>query len=280
MYKNIMRALQSYPKPTPDRALEQAVDFAARSKARLTAVAFEAVVPASGSLISDKVLRLSDLIEEERRKSAANARSLFDKVWTLAKASSVIFNSHLRHCTTIEVPRRMAERARLFDLTLIPTGSDEVSRSDAEAIIFESGRPVLLLPSWIFQRLDSRFEKVGIAWDFSRAAARVVGDALPLLRHVSQIRTVIVQGDKPMPKGLTGADFVEHLAQHEISCVMDEVEAGGMSIGQVLTSYVKSHELDMLVMGSYGRPWAMEFLLGGATRSMMINPPCPILMSH
>jgi nucleotide-binding universal stress UspA family protein len=36
----------------------------------------------------------------------------------------------------------------------------------------------------------------------------------------------------------------------------------------------------MLVMGAYGHSRLREFVLGGATRSMLSKPTLPILLSH
>jgi nucleotide-binding universal stress UspA family protein len=36
----------------------------------------------------------------------------------------------------------------------------------------------------------------------------------------------------------------------------------------------------MLVMGAYGHSRFREFILGGATRSLLSKPPIPILFSH
>ena len=51
-------------------------------------------------------------------------------------------------------------------------------------------------------------------------------------------------------------------------------------IGAVLEAYVVSHEVDLLVMGAYGHSRLREFVLGGATRSLLSKPPLPVLFSH
>ncbi|HKU07740.1 MAG TPA: universal stress protein, partial [Bradyrhizobium sp.] len=40
------------------------------------------------------------------------------------------------------------------------------------------------------------------------------------------------------------------------------------------------HDSDLLVMGAYGHSRLREFVLGGATRSMIARPPLPVLLSH
>jgi len=36
----------------------------------------------------------------------------------------------------------------------------------------------------------------------------------------------------------------------------------------------------MLVMGAYGHSRLREFVMGGATKSLLSKPPLPILFSH
>jgi nucleotide-binding universal stress UspA family protein len=38
--------------------------------------------------------------------------------------------------------------------------------------------------------------------------------------------------------------------------------------------------VDVLVMGAYGHARWREFILGGATKSLLSRPPLPILFSH
>ncbi len=51
-------------------------------------------------------------------------------------------------------------------------------------------------------------------------------------------------------------------------------------IGEVLEAYTVSHQIDVLVMGAYGHARWREFILGGATKSLLSKPPLPILFSH
>ena len=58
------------------------------------------------------------------------------------------------------------------------------------------------------------------------------------------------------------------------------VYANGRPIGEVLEAYTVSHRIDVLVMGAYGNPRWRQFILGGATNSLLSKPPLPILFSH
>jgi nucleotide-binding universal stress UspA family protein len=70
------------------------------------------------------------------------------------------------------------------------------------------------------------------------------------------------------------------LKVHGIEARMEEVDAEGAAIGVVLEKYVRSLSADLLVMGAYGHSRVREFLLGGATQSVLRAPPVPVFLSH
>jgi nucleotide-binding universal stress UspA family protein len=65
-----------------------------------------------------------------------------------------------------------------------------------------------------------------------------------------------------------------------VEVVLDTVDAAGRGIGAVLESYVTSNNADLLVMGAYGHTRLRDFILGGATKSMLSKPLLPIFLSH
>jgi len=65
-----------------------------------------------------------------------------------------------------------------------------------------------------------------------------------------------------------------------VNVEVHEIDSAGQSIGEVLKDFANHHRLDLLVMGAYGHSRFREFVLGGATRSMIANPPVPLLLSH
>ena len=103
----------------------------------------------------------------------------------------------------------------------------------AEAVIFGSGRPTLILP----QSPRSRpFElgTVAVAWDFSRAAARAVSDALPLLEKAKKVRVVTVLNEKQLDNKNSAEELSKNLSRHGIDVILDRVDAKGRPIGDVL----------------------------------------------
>jgi nucleotide-binding universal stress UspA family protein len=88
----------------------------------------------------------------------------------------------------------------------------------------------------------------------------------------------VLPGCVPLDRNAVG--LAKHLARHGVNVVIDVVDAAGRSIGDVLESHVTSRNGDLLVMGAYGHSRIRDFILGGATKSMLARPPVPIFLSH
>jgi nucleotide-binding universal stress UspA family protein len=139
--------------------------------------------------------------------------------------------------------------------------------------------PTLVLPEGPRAR-PFELGTVAIAWDFSRAAARAISDAMPLLEKARKVRIVTVTNEKELDSKHSAEALAKNLARHGIDVVLDKVDANGRRIGEVLEAYTVSHQVDVLVMGAYGHARWREFILGGATKSLLSKPPLPILFSH
>ena len=119
-----------------------------------------------------------------------------------------------------------------------------------------------------------------VAWDFSQPAARAVADALPILEKAKRVELLTVTNEKVLPSKRSPADLAKNLAYHGVDVTIETVDALEEEIGDVLESYADIHKTDLLVMGAYGHSRVREFILGGATKSMLSRPPIPILLSH
>src|SRR4051794_41009481 len=252
----------SYPEPTPESAIKDAIAVASSLGAHLAALSCETRLEVPGHFISGAVAGLPGIIAGEAARSRTNAQDLIAAFESDAAKAAISFESIRQSCTTAEKAELLVEYARLRDLSVIPASDD---RWDAEAVIFGSGRPVLVLP----QTLRSGTFALGsvvVAWDFSRAAARAVTDALPLLECAAKVRVVCVLNEKHLDRKHSGEELSKNLARHGIDVILDRVDARGMAIGAVLEDYVASQAADLLVMGAYGHSRWREFVLGGATR--------------
>ena len=280
-YKDLLLALASYPEPTPVAAIDQAVGIAGLLGARISAVTFELQISKPVSFYTDAVLDISGMIAEAQQKSLANAQGLLNAFETAATRHSVFQENLLERCLPGEAADILVEHARLRDLTLIPVrDGDSIEQWYAETVIFGSGRPTLVLPEASRRGRAPSLDTVAIAWDFSRPAARAVADALPLLERAKRVRVVTVVNEKNIASRRSGAELARHLARHGIDIVLDEFDFEGRGIGEALEAYVASRNADLLVMGAYGHSRVREFILGGATRSVLARPPVPVFLAH
>jgi nucleotide-binding universal stress UspA family protein len=275
-FKDILVALTSYPDPTPVAVVEDAVSIAAALGAHLAALSFETRLQVPGHFVSSSLV--SGVIAGENDKSRNNAHELLAAFDAAAKRAGILYETIVERCITLEVPDLLVEYARLRDLTIlaVPASYDQWY---AEAIIFGSGKPTLILPE---SRPSRTFElgTVVVAWDFSRAAARAIADALPILEAAKQVRVVTVVDEKALDTRRSAEELAKNLARHGINVALDKIGANGRSIGDVLESHAASSKADLLVMGAYGHSRLREFVLGGATKSLLSKPPLPILFSH
>jgi nucleotide-binding universal stress UspA family protein len=275
-FKDILVALTSYPEPTPVSVVDDAVSVAVALGAHLAALSFEARVQVPGHFISNSLV--AGMISAETEKSRNNARELLAAFDAAAETAGILHETILEKSITLEIPDLLVEYARLRDLTIlsVPQSYDQWF---AEAIIFGSGKPTLILPESPQPRAFA-LGTVAVAWDFSRAAARAISDALPMLERAKKVRIVTVTREKALDTKHSPEELAKNLARHGIDVVLDKVDAKGSPIGSVLESYTLSHQADLLVMGAYGHSRLREFVLGGATKSLLSKPPLPILFSH
>lgn len=275
-FKDILVTLTSYPEPTPISVAEDAVAIAAALGAHLAAVACEVHVEIPGHFLSGGIV--PGIVAGEAAKSRKNAQSLLAAFDAAADKAGVAHETILEKAPTSAVQDLLVDYARLRDLTIVsvPEGYDQWY---AEAVIFGSGRPTLILPESPRSR-PFELGTVVVAWDFSRAAARAVADALPLLEKAKKVRIVTVANDKEFDTKHSAEELAKSLARHGIDVVLDKVDAKDKAIGDVLEAYVAAQRADVLVMGAYGHARWREFILGGATRNLLSKPPLPILFSH
>lgn len=176
----------------------------------------------------------------------------------------------------------MALHARYADLAMVgqaDPGNRHAGAGVAEAVLLTAGRPVLAVP---FIGAPSLGQRVLIAWNASREAARAVNDALPLLTGAEQVTVLSINPERGIAGdgALSAADIALHLARHGVKAEAAHTEAEDIGIGDVILSRAADLSADLIVMGGYGHSRAREFILGGATRTLLQSMTVPVLLSH
>jgi nucleotide-binding universal stress UspA family protein len=274
--RDVLLALTTYPDPTPVSAVDDAVSFASSLGCHIAAIACEVHVQVPGTLLSGSLV--GGLAKHEAHESLNNARTLLTAFESAAEKAGVAHERILERCLTQQLPARLVEYARLRDLTIVPV-PESYDQWCAETIIFESGRPTVVVPE---TPRAKKFElkTVMVAWDFGRAAARAIADAIPILEKAREVRIVTVANEKILDGKHSAEEIAKNLSRHGIDVILDKVDAAGRSIGKVLQTQAASCAADLLVMGAFGHSRFREFVLGGATKSLLSKPPIPVLFSH
>jgi nucleotide-binding universal stress UspA family protein len=197
-----------------------------------------------------------------------------------AGLSTTVVSQYIDRGTVATLAARFA---RYSDLTLIPAQSPTEALMQSwvtNGALFESGRPILLLP----QR-GGRFpapRRVMIAWDASVEASKAVRDAIELMQQAEAVDAVLIDpvpsfdGHGPEP----GHDLATYLGRHGITTTVHRLPKEGKDVGQVLLRSAADLGADLIVMGGFGHSRLRERIFGGTTTRMMKEALVPVLMAH
>jgi nucleotide-binding universal stress UspA family protein len=275
--RDILLQANTHPEPTPDWAIERVAGLAARLGAKISLGICQVHIPEVSSWLANTMLKVDSMIAAENSKSAANGKAL---AVTFASAVPAEQRGDLFviECPGMVTHWQLAVRARAHDLTIVPVYAHSEATSVAEGLVFESGRPVLLLPRPV--ESDLKLDRIAVAWDGSNVAARALADAMPLLRQAKSVAIVQITDEKDLSKATPLADVVRNLALHGIEAQAVEVALDERDAAAALQSWCLRDGRELLVMGAFGHSRAREFVLGGVTRSILHEPKLPILIAH
>jgi nucleotide-binding universal stress UspA family protein len=182
------------------------------------------------------------------------------------------------------VGERVLQYARAADLVIAGQSDPDWPATDAldvaDRLAIESGRPVLIVPR--SETRDQIGQKVLVAWNARREAARAVFDALPILQRAKNVKVVWVnpQSEHDLAQDVPAADICATLARHAVACEATEQLQPRANVGETLLACAKDYGADLLVMGCYGHTRLREFVFGGASRHVLNKMTIPVLMSH
>jgi nucleotide-binding universal stress UspA family protein len=181
--------------------------------------------------------------------------------------------------TASEPRTRFAQLARVHDVTVLDTAASSTQGREAiEDALFDSGRPVLVVPQHGGRATPRR---IAIAWDGSARAARAVADALPFLRSADTVIAVTIAGEKDLSRMAPGADLATYLTRQGVpDCKLANLAAKRAVIAARLRLFASEEDVDMIVMGAFVHSRFREAVLGGVTRSLLDDTPVPLFMSH
>ena len=261
----------------PLEVMKTAFGLADRLDAQLS-VAIGALQISVRTILSSTTVE--GLISDENKRSADSAAAAREQIVGLARNSGLIVHTEILKGDLGSITGRCANRARVHGLIFAEAGIPGALLGGAliESLIFESGRPVIVVPNGFSS--DISLEHVLVAWDGSAVAARALWDSLPLLRLATTIEIVTVTGEKELndvPAANALAGMLTFLGK-KVSVTVLAYDGG--TAASLIKQHAAKSGAGLVVQGAYGRSRWRELILGGVTREMLHDCTIPVLMSH
>ncbi|MGH6834888.1 MAG: universal stress protein [Methylocella sp.] len=268
--------------------LRLAVDLACRHASQLTALYVRQSSPAQ--LHERKMAELGLIPAEELDRLDRRIEASIDGAAERLRSALEVFERErglkTEWCCVDGLPSvAVPQHARYADLSILghgaPADGDSGEYTFSEQILFVTGRPVLFIP--VFGSFETLGRHIVVAWNSSRAAARAVNDALPLIERAERTTVLTVNPADFIDRhdALPAERMVEHLRRHGASADAIRLEkVPGGSIADALQAKAHALGADLIVAGAFGHPRLWEKLLGGVTRDLLARMSLPILMSH
>ncbi len=189
----------------------------------------------------------------------------------------------------LQPERAVARQSRYADLLVLgqqepgTASSDGLSAGFVESVLIESGRPALVVP-YAGKPSSRPIGRIAVvAWKNTREAARALGGSLALLTRSERVHVVCwddESADERTDDSGGALDIERYLALHGVTATMHRHRSVPGDVGGALLSFAADVGADLLAMGCYGHGRAREWVLGGATRSVLRSMTLPVLLAH
>ena len=174
-------------------------------------------------------------------------------------------------------PTAIGTIGRAYDLIVLPQPGalPKMPESVFETALFDSGRPILVVPPGATDMVGKR---ILFAWNGSTESARAISLAMPVMAGAEAIEVLSVEG--AMVPGPTSAEIAESLRSHGLNVTSQHVKPGAKSAGQTIIDRAQSLGADLIVKGAYTQSRLRQMIFGGVTRDLILSSPLPVLFSY
>jgi nucleotide-binding universal stress UspA family protein len=166
---------------------------------------------------------------------------------------------------------------RAYDLIVMPQPGalPKMPESVFETALFDSGRPVLVVPTGFNGMVG---KKILFAWNGSTESARAISLAMPVMSNAEAIEVLSVDG--AMVPGPSSAEIAESLSRHDLKVTSQHVKPGTRTAGQTIVDTAVAVGADLIVKGAYTQSRLRQMIFGGMTRHLILHSPLPVLFSY
>lgn len=185
-----------------------------------------------------------------------------------------------------EADEALALHARFCDL-LVMSKAEQVDTVAAiipdlpESVVMASGRPVLMVPNaGVFETIGRR---VLYCWDQRREAARAFTDAAAFMQRCEELVVLEIDRDERAFKNndLHEEDIVNFCTSLGYPQPRHLVKkSDGIGVGNVILNTASDLSTDLIVMGAYGHSRMRQWVMGGASRTLLSSMTVPVLLAH
>lgn len=176
--------------------------------------------------------------------------------------------------------RLLINAACAADLIVTTSPKDSTSGNvhrcaDLGNLILQAGRPAFVGAN---DQKSNRLNKIIVGWKNTREARRAVVDAMPFLQIAQEVRIITINEKATDAIWNSLNDVVAFLSRHGVTAKAEIVPE--KSDGGVIVDVADSMHADLIISGGYGHSRLREWILGGATRSLLENDRLNRIMSH
>ena len=168
---------------------------------------------------------------------------------------------------------------RVYDLIVVeqPEKLASIAEATLEDALFESGRPVMMVPKVLPPTLG---ETIAIAWNGSTETALTVALAMPFLKQAKHV-VVVAVGPQHMPEpGPTGEELARNLEAHGLSVSLRTAVGRQKPQGESFLKETMGAGADLLLKGAYTQSRIRQMIFGGATRHIIMESAIPVIMAR
>jgi len=271
-----------------EAALSTALIVARMWDAHLTALHVRVdsrdVAPLAGEGLSGAMIEeMMSATEKESSERSNAVRAMFDRF--VAQHGVTVAEPHAGAGATANFASitgreedLVAQLARLADLTVVPhpEAGDEVSSSDAlHAVLFDSGRPVLIAPQAAPAAIATR---ICVAWNGTAESAAAAQATIPWMQRAQAVR--VLYADEYQRRGPGAMELAGYLALHDVQAEIAQFRPVDKDVGRGLLAAAREFGADFMCMGAYSHSRLRQLILGGVTRHVLEHATLPVMMNR